>query len=60
MVLGVPILKDFTVHVNASVTAKALGKISFHIRAENWKHLKDTFAFLWFLVCSNPNSLAKK
>ena len=36
--------------VNASVTVKVLGGISFHVMAENWKHLKDTLAVSSFLV----------
>ena len=41
----------------ASVTLKILGGISFHVLAENWKHLKDTLAFSSFLVCKNRNRI---
>ena len=34
-----------------SITVKVLGGISFHVMAENWKHLKDTLTFSSFLVC---------
>ena len=37
--------------VNASVTVKVLGRISFHVMAENWKQLKDSLAFSSFLMC---------
>ena len=37
--------KPHEIHVNASMTVKILGGISFHVMAENWKHLKDTLAF---------------
>ena len=36
---------------NASITVKVLGGISFHVMAENWKHLTDTVTFSSFLVC---------
>ena len=45
----------YDIHVNASITVKVLGGISFHVIAKNWKHLKDTLAFASFLVCSNRN-----
>ena len=43
-------IKNFDIHVNAAITVKALSVISFHIMAENWKHLKGTLAFISFLV----------
>ena len=41
--------KTYEIHVNASITVKALGGISFHVMAKNWKHLKDTLAFSCFM-----------
>ena len=41
----------FEINVKASVTTKVLGRISFHVTAENWKHLKDTLAFCHFFAC---------
>ena len=32
----------YEIHVNASITVKVLGRLSFHVMAENWKHLKET------------------
>ena len=40
--------------------SKVHGGISFHVMAENCKHLKDTIAISSFLMCSNRNSLANK
>ena len=37
--------KTYEIHVNAIITVKVLGRISFHVMAEKWKHLKDTLAF---------------
>ena len=31
-------------------TVNVLGGISFHVMAENWKHLKDTLPFHFFSV----------
>ena len=42
--------------VNTSSTVKVLGRVSCHVIAENWKHLKDTLEFLLFLVSKNQNS----
>ena len=42
--------KTQEIHVNASITVKVLGGISFHVPVKNWKHLKHTLAFLKFLV----------
>ena len=50
--------KTYKLHVNASVTVKALRDISFHVMGENWKHLKYTLTFSGFssfLVCYNRN-----
>ena len=44
-------VKIHEIHLNASITVKVLGGISFHVMAENWKQLKDTLAFSSFLVC---------
>ena len=41
----------------ASIKVKVLGRISFRVMVENWKHLKDTLAFSLFLVCSNRNRI---
>ena len=48
-------IKTYEIHVNVSITVKVLGRISFHVIAENWKHLKDTLAFSSFLVFWNRN-----
>ena len=45
------------IHVNATIKVKILGGISFHVMAENWKHLKDILAFSSFLVCWNRNRI---
>ena len=37
-------------HVNASMAVKILGGICVHALAKIWKHLKDTLAFLSFIV----------
>ena len=37
--------KTYEIHVNAIITVEVFGRISFHVMAENWKHLKDTLAF---------------
>ena len=42
-------------HVNASMAVKILGGICVHALAKIWKHLKDTLAFLSFIVCKNRN-----
>ena len=47
--------KTYEMHVNASVTVQVLGGISFHVMAKNWKHLKDSLAFVSSLECSNRN-----
>ena len=39
--------KTQEIHVN---TVNVLGGISFHVMAENRKHLKDTLAFSSFLI----------
>ena len=41
--------KTHEIDVNAPITVKVLGRISFHAMAENWKHLKDTFALSSYL-----------
>ena len=38
--------KTYEMHVNASIKVKVLGGVSFHVMAENWKHLKDTLVIL--------------
>ena len=43
--------KTHEIHVNAPVTVKILGGISFHVMVQNWKYLKDTLAFQSFLMC---------
>ena len=41
--------QTFEIHVNASITVKLFGEISFHVMVENWKHLKDTLVISSFL-----------
>ena len=43
--------KTYGIHVNASITVKVLGGISVNVIAGKWQYLKDTFAFLSFLLC---------
>ena len=43
--------KTYEIHVNASITDKVIGGISFHVIGENLKHLKDTLEFTSFLEC---------
>ena len=38
--------KKKTYEINAFITVKVFGGISFHVMAENWQYLKDTLAFL--------------
>ena len=40
--------KTYEMHAYASLTVKALGGISYHVMAENWKR-KDILAFSPFL-----------
>ena len=47
---------EIHVHVNATIRVKVFGEISFHAMAENWQRLKDTLAFLSFLVTCSQNS----
>ena len=42
-------LKTNEIHVNASITVKVLGGISFHVMAD-WENLKDKLAFLPFFT----------
>ena len=42
--------KSYGIHVNASITVKVRGRISFHVMAEIWKHLKDTLALRFFCI----------
>ena len=44
-------VKTFEIHVNASVTVKVPGGVSFQVIAENWKQLKDTLAFSSVFLC---------
>ena len=46
--------KAYEKHVNPSIKVKDIGGISVHV-AENWKHLKDSFAFSSFRRCKNRN-----
>ena len=36
--------------LNASITVKVLGRLSFYVMAENWKHLKETI-FVFVVSC---------
>ena len=51
--------KSYETDLNVSFTikVKVLGRISFHVMAENGKHVKDTLAFSVFFVCSNRNKV---
>ena len=42
-------IKTYEIHVNAFIAVKVLGGISFHVLAENWKHLKDALVFHPFM-----------
>ena len=38
-------------NANASIIVKVRGRIFFHVMVEIWNYLKDTLAFLSYLVC---------
>ena len=40
---GVKLFSSIKNLQNAAITVKAFGRISSHVMAENWQHLKDTF-----------------
>ena len=43
--------ETYGIPINACITVKAVGGISDDVMTENWENLKDTFAFLSFVVC---------